>query len=601
MGGGNVYPQLDRQQHLLGNPSPLPYTEHIASNHVPVDGNSGLQQGSGMAEVALCEPQPCHTIQCDQQPDHALHIDHLKVEQMADDADDNDYADYMLAKQLSGTPLPLPPDTEDRTYKTKKQRSSFEDAQRKETADTRFRKACLRCRVQKVRCKNDPKNPEADCVACQSFSKTSKKTIHRVSCYRGKLTDTVLYRKGGLNLTDRWNGTAMKDVGDRVNPQDVRTIHFTIDICKQPITVQVVRFSARPGDVTARYWFVRERGLAEDVRKKKDLEPYCLSNIWDTANYFETYIVDNAIPSMLQANLPSQHPYGIGRLASQDVIKRTYVAAVEYYASLEDQVDTTSGKAANSEKKLLGNLFILWFATRHTAGSAYICGQETLGMKPELKDDTYPLYGKVSLPRMILAQFDSINHTKLLSKYGRKVLQDLEQFLFRNNGRWWWTIYLCVFILLHEASFISADRYRHARNNLGAKFRYSIPKFVEELQEGCNNILTHWHYYNCRGWPNPNEPWDRHQSFLAELSSTQYDLVMETMADPRIQRQLDVWKRYKLENGHVERPESQVTAAQTLYVGTQAQFDWDHPFYWISQIFEEDWAAHPTYQREYVC
>jgi len=190
-------------------------------------------------------------------------------------------------------------------------------------------------------------------------------------------------------------------------------------------------------------------------------------------------------------------------------------------------------------------------------------------MKPETKDETYPLFGKISLPRMILAQFDSINHTKLLSKYGRKVLQDLEGFVFRNQGRWWWAIYLCVFILLHEASFISADRYRHARNNLGTRFRYSIPKFVEELQEGCNNILMHWHYYNCKPWPNPNEPWHRHRSFLAELSSVQYDLVMETMTDPRVQRQLDVWKRYKLENGRGKSDATLSSAALSFVVAVQ--------------------------------
>lgn len=90
-------------------------------------------------------------------------------------------------------------------------------------------------------------------------------------------------------------------------------------------------------------------------------------------------------------------------------------------------------------------------------------------MKPETRDETYPLFGKVSLPRMIVAQFDSINHTRVLVKYGRLVLHGLEGYIFRNQGRWWWTIYLCVFILLREASFISADRYRHARNNCGAK------------------------------------------------------------------------------------------------------------------------------------
>ncbi|KAJ6441323.1 endo-polygalacturonase PG1 [Purpureocillium lavendulum] len=597
MGGGNVYPQPERQQQLLRNINCSPDMEQATSREAINNSMSIPRCLPGAPETTLGESRPSDVVLFSQQPGREFFMNQMKLEQLPDDMDEVDYA---LVNQSTNVPMPQPPDPEDKTQRTKK-RSAFDDARRKETADTRWRKACLRCRVQKVRCGNDPDNPEADCLPCQMFSKTSKKTIHRVSCYRGKLTDTVLYRKGGLNLTDRWNGTAMKDVGDRINPQDIRTIHFTIGVCDQPIVVQVVRFSARPGDVTARYWIVREGGRGEDVRKKKDLEPYCLANIWDTANYFENYIVENAIPSMLRTNMPSPQLQGIRSLGSQDVIKRTYIAAVEYYASLEDQVDGPSGKTDNPEKKLLGNLFILWFATRHTAGSAYICGDESLGMKPETKDETYPLFGKVSLPRMILAQFDSINHTKLLSKYGRKVLQDLEGFVFRNQARWWWAIYLCVFILLHEASFISADRYRHARNNLGHRFRYSIPKFVEELQEGCNNILMHWHYYNCKPWPDPSEPWCRHKSFLADLSSEQYDLVMETMTDPRVQRQLEVWKRYKLENGYVDPPESQVTKAQAPYVGRQAQFDWDHPFYWISQIFEERWSPHPTYQREYVC
>ena len=94
-------------------------------------------------------------------------------------------------------------------------------------------------------------------------------------------------------------------------------------------------------------------------------------------------------------------------------------------------------------------------------------------MKPETKDETYPLFGKVSLPRMIIAQFDSINSTRMLNIYGRKVLRDLEAYVFRNQSTWWWTIYLCFFIFLREASWISGDRYRHARAVFGTKVRHS--------------------------------------------------------------------------------------------------------------------------------
>lgn len=84
------------------------------------------------------------------------------------------------------------------------------------------------------------------------------------------------------------------------------------------------------------------------------------------------------------------------------------------------------------------------------------------------------------------------------------------------------------------------------------QYRYSIPSFVEELQEGCNNILVHWHYYNCHPWPKADAPWERHKHFMSELSSEQHDLVMETMTDTRIQKQLSVWKRYREENGFGE-------------------------------------------------
>lgn len=92
-------------------------------------------------------------------------------------------------------------------------------------------------------------------------------------------------------------------------------------------------------------------------------------------------------------------------------------------------------------------------------------------MRPETKDETYPLFGKVSIPRMVLAQFDSINYTTVLSKFGHKVLRDIEVYVFRNQSTWWWTIYLCIFILLREASATTADRYRHARNNFGGRVR----------------------------------------------------------------------------------------------------------------------------------
>lgn len=189
------------------------------------------------------------------------------------------------------------------------------------------------------KCEVDPRNADAECLKCQDYSKESKKTIHHIPCYRNKLTDTVLFRQGGLKLTTRWEGTAMKDVGDRAVPEDIRTIHFTLGVCDQPLTVEVVRFNARPGDVTARFWTVREGIRGDEVRKKKELEPYCLTNIWTTGNYFEKYVIDNAIPSIVKQSMPSAKPRGLP-LAAPDVIQRTYTMAVEHYLNLEVRLGT---------------------------------------------------------------------------------------------------------------------------------------------------------------------------------------------------------------------------------------------------------------------
>ncbi|KAL7907706.1 hypothetical protein GGI35DRAFT_470280 [Trichoderma velutinum] len=469
---------------------------------------------------------------------------------------------------------------------TKSKRGQLSPTHRKQTAETRKIKACTRCRMQKMRCQVDPKDPSGDCVGCKTFSKTSKKTIHRMPCYRGKITDAVLFRSGGLELTKRWKGTEMKDVGDRVNPRDVRTILFTLGICKEEIKVEVVAFKPQPGDVTARFWMDGEQG----VRKKKDLAHYCLANIQKTASYFEDYIKRNAVEVMWNERAGGNDQPG-------DILEETYSYVIRRFQALRRK-PALPGKEER-ELNILGNLFILWFAMRHSTGSSWIQGKELLGMKPETRDETYPLFKRVSVPRMILAQFDSISYTRILSKYGKFVLSELESLMSRNQPEYFFLVYACLFILLREASWTSADRYRHARNNHGQSLRYSIPQFVESLHDSCNNLLQHWHYYNAKQWPKPNEAADRFNTHLAHIDAAEYNLMMQALTDPAVQKQLDVWRHYKADNGQMSKPAPSNVGGRP-YEGRQVFYDWDHPFYWVSQLFEENWQPHATYRAESV-
>jgi hypothetical protein len=79
------------------------------------------------------------------------------------------------------------------------------------------------------------------------------------------------------------------------------------------------------------------------------------------------------------------------------------------------------------------------------------------------------------------------------------------------------------------------------------KPRYSIPAFVESLQESCNNILTHWHYYNCNKWPS-NKGENKAEHF-ASLAPDDLDLVKQTRRDKGIKEHLSVWKQCKANNG----------------------------------------------------
>ena len=86
-------------------------------------------------------------------------------------------------------------------------------------------------------------------------------------------------------------------------------------------------------------------------------------------------------------------------------------------------------------------------------------------MEPETEDKSYPLFDKVSTPRMIIAQFDSINGLKQLTPLRRELLTHLEGWVSSTRPKYWFTIYLACFILLHEVSQACEDRYRHARAN----------------------------------------------------------------------------------------------------------------------------------------
>ena len=100
----------------------------------------------------------------------------------------------------------------------------------------------------------------------------------------------------------------------------------------------------------------------------------------------------------------------------------------------------------------------------HGTGSAWLVGNETLGMH-SLDLPGHALDGKIPIPRMLVAQFDSIRHERIYRELAPKVLKQFEAFLISGDMDSWFTVYLATFLLLHQVACTSYDRRRHVMEN----------------------------------------------------------------------------------------------------------------------------------------
>lgn len=101
-------------------------------------------------------------------------------------------------------------------------------------------------------------------------------------------------------------------------------------------------------------------------------------------------------------------------------------------------------------------------------------------------EDGYPVTNawsgkkEVPLPRMIVAQFDSIQNERILPRQLKKVLRGLEDYLSSCKGEWF-SMYLAVFMFLHEISVASRDRHRWAHEHRQKVVGIHNPRFRTKL------------------------------------------------------------------------------------------------------------------------
>ncbi|KAK3995581.1 hypothetical protein QBC44DRAFT_233776 [Cladorrhinum sp. PSN332] len=350
--------------------------------------------------------------------------------------------------------------------------------------------ACHRCRNQRIKCVRDPEKYgiNGPCVACCALPNgNSTKIEHWFPCitFGYKLHHIITYRAGNLGLTARFDHHKMANV-PAVNPQEVFTIRITQRLCAKPMVLEVHYFQPADSDKLDREF------VANGVRQVQKLPPVCLHDVTEASKVFVKYVTENALEAIRLAAQDDD---------SDDIIKEIFAMILFHLESLPVLAEYDNKQRDEKERGFLEKAIFHWFAIRLGLGSAKICGPQTLNITPV--SGYMPKHGLLSVPRMIIAQFDSIRHQTVYTKLDREVLMDLERALLSGGKTQWFTVFLAMFLFLNIVSCSSRDRYRYVRENSQGQpldTRYGKvgdpnTEYVEDLHYGAAMLLAHWDYF----------------------------------------------------------------------------------------------------------
>lgn len=114
---------------------------------------------------------------------------------------------------------------------------------------------------------------------------------------------------------------------------------------------------------------------------------------------------------------------------------------------------------------ILSNALRLWVMARMTSNAERICREVKLGSVVE--DPSSPYYGKMPVPRLIVAQFEIICTVVMQRPLMKLILNSLQTLIKANRKTYYWfTIYLTLFVLLHSCSMTTRRDGEYARQML---------------------------------------------------------------------------------------------------------------------------------------
>ncbi|KAK5662535.1 hypothetical protein OQA88_8447 [Cercophora sp. LCS_1] len=423
---------------------------------------------------------------------------------------------------------------------TRQKRGPFQDNRlREETNKTRQLKACIRCRMQRVRCLPDASDPWGTCVTCQNVGMAQK--IHSLPCLRYRLTECIEFRTGkapGMEYSARWPVMKLKDITKWAS-SEIRTITVKSDVSPIPFDLQVRKFVPIPQDSLHRAWM--------DGKTKKFIETttYAINDMKAAMLMMRRYITRNTFETMDSFLKPCD-----------ELIRMTFAYAKDY---IESQLDS------KEEADLLANYMKLWVAVRRTATLEHIVGPDKLDMVPEKEDKSYPLLGEVPLPPVMIQQLDIILTVGILLPLQKRVLEDMQKLILSNNPRTWMTMYLITFMSLHSCASLTSENYRNARRQ-GFRRRFSFPSFIQDRHHSANVFLSHYHYRTESCNPFKMDWKRRHATPFANMSTQDVIFLQKTQ---KLLEEKDRAESIRMAHEH------------ELY---------ENDLYFISQMYEENWT-----------
>ncbi len=272
---------------------------------------------------------------------------------------------------------------------------------------------------------------------------------------RLKISDVVLSKTSqvkGHEWTLRWKeNTVLDDVGHWASTE-VRILRITEGYTNDHVELRVRRFVPQDGDSLERSW-VAPDGNTRSVK----IPPFAVIEPDSIGPRYSEYIKRGLITCC--SNVLNDYKHTL--------LWPTYCYAI----NLSRNQDLLS----DAERTLLTNTLDLWMSVRLTTRSFEIVGDETLDMPKDILDETSPSYGKVPIPPVMGAQLDSVLIHQVQHTLKRSTLEGLHKLVAENKTKTWFTTYLVIFVLLHNASLIIKHDASYARKH-GMKVRTSRPR-----------------------------------------------------------------------------------------------------------------------------